>query len=94
MGSTEPANYTGSHTTVRKRIVDTEIAMQQSSRIILITAEEMLSLLKIKHIRPREKYGEGEVPHEAKTGGGPTLLTCSFPYVRDWLNNHPFRNSP
>jgi hypothetical protein len=37
--------------------------------------------------------GEGEVPHEAKTGGGPILLTCSFPYVRDWLNNHPFRNS-
>jgi integrase/recombinase XerD len=51
-------------------------------------------LLKIKHIRLREKYGEGEVPHEAKTGGGPILLTCSFPYVRDWLNNHPFRNSP
>jgi hypothetical protein len=23
---------------------------------------------------------------------GPTLLTCSFPYVRDWLNEHPFRN--
>jgi integrase/recombinase XerD len=20
------------------------------------------------------------------------LLTCSFPYVRDWLNEHPFRN--
>ncbi len=51
-------------------------------------------MLKIKHIRLREKYGEGEVLHEAKTGGGPILLTCSFPYVRDWLNNHPFRNSP
>jgi integrase/recombinase XerD len=53
-----------------------------------------ITMLKIKHIRLREKYGEGEVPHEAKTGGGPILLTCSFPYVRDWLNNHPFRNSP
>src|SRR5215204_5182990 len=51
-----------------------------------------LSLLKIKHIRLKEKYGEGEVPHEAKTGTGPILLTCSFPYVRDWLNEHPFRN--
>ena len=40
----------------------------------------------------REKYGEGEVPYEAKTGSGPILLTCSFPYVRDWLNEHPFRN--
>jgi integrase/recombinase XerD len=28
----------------------------------------------------------------AKTGTGPILLTCSFPYVRDWLNEHPFRN--
>jgi len=45
-----------------------------------------VTLLKIKHIRFREKYGEGEIPHEAKTGSGPILLTCSFPYVRDWLN--------
>jgi integrase/recombinase XerD len=53
-----------------------------------------VSLLKIKHIRLKEKYGEGEIPHEAKTGTGPVLLTCSFPYVRDWLNEHPFRNEP
>jgi hypothetical protein len=51
-----------------------------------------ITLLKIKNIRLREKYGEGEVPHEAKTGSGPILLTLSFPYVRDWLNEHPFRN--
>ena len=51
-----------------------------------------VTLLKIKHIRLREQYGEGEIPHEAKTGSGPALLTCSFPYVRDWLNEHPFRN--
>lgn len=51
-----------------------------------------VTLLKIKHIRLREKYGEGEIPHEAKTGTGPILLTCSFPYVREWLNEHPFRN--
>jgi integrase/recombinase XerD len=53
-----------------------------------------VTILKIKHIRLRERYGEGEIPHEAKTGGGPVLLTCSFPYVRDWLNKHPFRNEP
>lgn len=53
-----------------------------------------ITLLKIKHIRLKELYGEGEVPVEAKTGGGPILLTCSFPYVRDWLNEHPFRNEP
>ncbi|MER5174290.1 MAG: site-specific integrase [Candidatus Nitrosocosmicus sp.] len=51
-----------------------------------------ITLLKLKNIRLREKYGEGEVPYEAKTGSGPILLTLSFPYVRDWLNEHPFRN--
>ncbi|MGI0019771.1 MAG: hypothetical protein ACREAY_04820 [Nitrososphaera sp.] len=50
--------------------------------------------LKIKHLRLKERYGEGEIPSNTKTGGGPILLTCSFPYVRDWLNEHPFRNSP
>jgi hypothetical protein len=53
-----------------------------------------VTLLKTKHIRLRERYGEGEIPHEAKTGSGPILLTSSFPYVRDWLNEHPFRNEP
>jgi integrase/recombinase XerD len=53
-----------------------------------------ITLLKIKHLRLKERYGEGEIPYEAKTGSGPILLTCSFPYVRDWLNEHPFRNSP
>jgi integrase/recombinase XerD len=42
-----------------------------------------VSLLKIKHIRLRERYGEGEIPHEAKTGTGSILLTYSFPYVRE-----------
>jgi hypothetical protein len=51
-----------------------------------------VTLLKIKHIRLSEKYGKGEIPYEAKTGTGPVLLSCSFPYVRDWLNEHPFKN--
>jgi hypothetical protein len=50
--------------------------------------------LKIKHIRLKERYGEGEVPAESKTGSGPILLTSSFPYVRDLLNVHPYRNQP
>lgn len=53
-----------------------------------------ITLLRIKNIRIKEEYGEGEVPYEAKTGSGPILLTFSFPYVRDWLNEHPFRNEP
>ena len=38
--------------------------------------------------------GEGVIPHEAKTGIEPALLTLSFPYARDWINEHPFRNEP
>jgi integrase/recombinase XerD len=53
-----------------------------------------ITLLRLKHVRLRERYGEGEIPHQAKTGSGPILLTFSFPYVRDWLNEHPFRNTP
>ena len=53
-----------------------------------------VTLLRIKHIRIKERYGEGEIPHDAKTGTGPVLLTMSFPYVRDWLNEHPFKNEP
>lgn len=53
-----------------------------------------ITLLKIKHIRLKERYGEGEIPFESKTGTGPILLTTSFPYVRDWLNEHPFQNEP
>jgi hypothetical protein len=53
-----------------------------------------ITLMKIKNIRLKEKYGEGEVPFEAKTGSGPILLTCSFPYVRDWLNEYHFRKEP
>ena len=44
--------------------------------------------LKIENIRLRERYDEGEVPYEAKTGSGPILLTLSFPYVRDLLKQH------
>jgi integrase/recombinase XerD len=43
-----------------------------------------ITMLRIKHIRLKERYGEGEIPYQAKTGSGPILLTFSFPYVRDW----------
>jgi hypothetical protein len=32
-----------------------------------------ITLLKIKHIRLKEKYGEGEIPHESNT---PTFKSC------------------
>ncbi|MDQ3837085.1 MAG: hypothetical protein M3270_09155 [Thermoproteota archaeon] len=52
---TEPANYTGSYTRVRKIIVDTEIAVHRSSRTILITAKQILSLL----VTVSEEHEEG-----------------------------------
>lgn len=53
-----------------------------------------ITLLRNKNIRLKEKYGEGEIPYQPKTGTGRILLTISFPYVRDWINEHPFKNEP
>jgi integrase/recombinase XerD len=53
-----------------------------------------ITMLKIKNIRLKEQYGEGDIPYQAKTGSGQIMLTCSFPYVRDWINEHPFKNEP
>jgi integrase/recombinase XerD len=35
-----------------------------------------ITSLKIGNIRLRERYAEGEIPYNTKTGGGPILLTC------------------
>jgi integrase/recombinase XerD len=50
--------------------------------------------LKIKNIRFKKNYAEGEIPYNTKTGGGAFVLSLSFPYVRDWYNQHPFRTNP
>ncbi len=45
-----------------------------------------ITLLKIKHIRLKERYGEGEIPHEAKTGTGgpikPEAMWTMMKYLR------------
>jgi hypothetical protein len=51
-----------------------------------------ITALRVGDIVLKEQYGEGRIPYDTKTGGGGVLLTCSFPYVRDWLNQHPFKN--
>jgi integrase/recombinase XerD len=51
-----------------------------------------ITALRIKDIILNEQYGEGNIPSNTKTGGGPILLTSSFTYVRDWINKHPLRN--
>jgi integrase/recombinase XerD len=53
-----------------------------------------ITALRIKDIILDEQYGEGVIPSNTKTGGGPILLTSSFTYVRDWINKHPFKNEP
>ena len=79
-------------------IVKYELYIRNKAAIMLMwdlnARPHEVTLLKTKHIRLKEKYGEGEIPYEAKTGGGPILLTASFPYVRDWLNEHPCKNDP
>jgi integrase len=51
-----------------------------------------ITALRVRDIVLRDKYGEGNIPANTKTGGGPILLTSSFTYVRDWINNHPFKH--
>jgi integrase/recombinase XerD len=34
-------------------------------------------------------YAEGEIPDNTKTGGGEVVFGMSYPYVRDWYNQHP-----
>jgi hypothetical protein len=54
---TEPANYTGSYTRERKRIVVTEIAMSQGSKTILMTVTQTFSLLKLTVSEEQEVGG-------------------------------------
>ena len=48
----------------------------------------------IQNSRQKKAWINAQEKDSTKTGGGPILLTFSFPYVRDWLNEHPFRNTP
>lgn len=53
-----------------------------------------ITALRVGDIILKEQYGQGTIPGDTKTGGGSFLLRCSFPYVRDLLNVHPFKNTP
>jgi hypothetical protein len=46
----------------------------------------------IENIRFKERYAEGEIPFNTKTGGGPFLLRYSFSAVLAWYNKHPFKH--
>ena len=45
--------------------------------------------LRIKNLRFKDNYAEGEIPFKTKTGSRYILLRSSFPYIREWLNLHP-----
>jgi hypothetical protein len=63
LDSTEPANYTGSYTTVSKEIIDIEIAMRNRNAPelkynTLVTATQvLLSLLKLTVSEEQEEKG-------------------------------------
>lgn len=56
LGSTEPANYTGSYTTVSEEIVDIEIPMYQSAVTSVTTSMEQL-LFKLRASEEQEEGG-------------------------------------
>ena len=92
--------YTGNDIWERdelQAVIKYEISRRNKAIIALLwdldARPHEITLLKIKHVRLKEKYGEGEIPFTAKTGSGPILLTFSLPYLRDWLNEHPDRNN-
>jgi integrase/recombinase XerD len=50
--------------------------------------------LKIKNLKIKENYAEGEIPFDTKTGSRYILLRSSFPYVCAMLNKHPYKDEP
>ncbi|MGB6528722.1 MAG: site-specific integrase [Candidatus Nitrosopolaris sp.] len=53
-----------------------------------------ITSLKIGDIQFKDRYAEGIIPFQTKTGGGPIMLTMSYPYARSWLNKHPLKHKP
>jgi integrase/recombinase XerD len=51
-----------------------------------------VTLLKIKHIRLKEKYGEGEIPHEAKNWYWSRIAYMFISLCKRLAYEHPFRN--
>ena len=78
-------------------IIKYEISRRNKAIIALLwdldARPHEVTLLKIKHVRLKEKYGEGEIPFTAKTGSGPILANIVISLFRDWLNEHPDRNN-
>lgn len=53
-----------------------------------------LTKLQVQHIKFLETHAEGEIPFNTKTGGREIILSNSFTFCRDWLNQHPHRDNP
>ena len=50
--------------------------------------------LRIKHIIFKEKYAIVSIPWDSKTGERSNPAILSFPYLRDYINDHPFSKDP
>ncbi|MFQ5941870.1 MAG: tyrosine-type recombinase/integrase [Nitrososphaerales archaeon] len=50
--------------------------------------------LRIGDISFHDRYAQVVVPEDTKTGSRSMPITFAFPYVRDWINNHPLKHMP
>jgi len=50
--------------------------------------------IKIRDVLLKENYAEVMIPAKTKHGQRLVPLTYSFPYMRIWIENHPFKNNP
>lgn len=50
--------------------------------------------LRVGDIRFEDRYAEAVIPDRTKTGQRAIPLLLSFPYLRDWINVHPFKDNP
>ena len=53
-----------------------------------------ITKLCIKHLNFKEQYAIANIPFDTKTGSRTSTLLISFPYVREWLNQHPNVSNP
>lgn len=58
----------------------------------LASRNHELTKLRIKDIVFQENYAEAMIHWDTKTGMRPVPLIICFPYLKEWLNEHPFNN--
>lgn len=60
----------------------------------IVARNHEITSLRLNDLQFYENYTEITIPWNTKTGARTIPLGASFPYLRDWLNEHPFKNQP